>query len=264
MEKLLSDLPLSPPAQLSPSSIETWRQCPLKFKYTRIDGLEDPSGREAVLGSFVHEVLEDLYRLERPLRTLDSAKQIASELWKTKWSIQAEVVVPPQQQRQFRWQAWWCVENLFALENPQEQDFGGLEHRFESRIGNVAVRGVIDRWQVVDDALIISDYKTGKTPAQRYRQNKFFQLLIYALALSKEFSMPVSNTQLIYLKTGDKLEYVPTQQDYDHVLERVTAVRSEVEQACETGDFPAIPSRLCDWCHFKESICPQWNPKVVA
>ncbi|MGA0152949.1 MAG: PD-(D/E)XK nuclease family protein, partial [Ilumatobacteraceae bacterium] len=51
---------LTPPAYLSPSSIGTYRDCPQKFKFSRIDGLKEPPTWATHLGTFVHDVLEHL------------------------------------------------------------------------------------------------------------------------------------------------------------------------------------------------------------
>lgn len=260
MGKSLSEpIAIQPPQRLSPSSIETWHQCPLKFKYTRIDMLNDPAGPEAVLGSFVHEVLEHLYWLPQEDRTLVTAKTLARNLWDQNWRSEAETHVSPQALRQFRWQAWWCVENLFELENPGDINLGGIEHKFETEIGGVSVRGVIDRWYREGDELVVGDYKTGKTPAQRFRAGKFFQLFLYSIALSQTLEKPVKRVELLYLKGGDVLSATPTEENLVQTVERIVDTRAQIEEACATGVFEAVPSRLCDWCAFKTTICPYWN-----
>jgi len=81
------------PEYLSPSSIGTYRQCPLKFKYSKIDKLPDPSGPEAILGNFVHAILEELYKLPQEFRTQQQAKEIAKELWLSEWNEKVNRVV---------------------------------------------------------------------------------------------------------------------------------------------------------------------------
>lgn len=260
MAPSLSDLPLTPPPALSPSSIETWRQCPLKFKYTRIDGLEDPPGVEAVIGSFVHEILEHLYLLPFADRNISTAQHLARTLWRDTWRDQAAPFFrSEQEERQLRWQAWWCVENLFGMETPSEISLDGVEHKFTGLIGDVPIRGIIDRWSHADGGFVIGDYKTGKTPRPQYQRNKFFQLMIYACVMSDLLNESPARLELLYLKNGDKLTMIPNAQLQDEVVATVTQVHQQVLASCETGDFPAVPSRLCDWCSFKKTICPQWN-----
>ena len=46
----------SPPPHLSPSSMGTFEQCPLKFKYSKIDMLKDDPTEATLMGNFVHDV----------------------------------------------------------------------------------------------------------------------------------------------------------------------------------------------------------------
>ena len=46
-----------------------------------IDKLPDPKGEAAVLGTFVHEILEDLLNLDSAERSLATAKKIAGRVW---------------------------------------------------------------------------------------------------------------------------------------------------------------------------------------
>ena len=57
------------PSYLSPSSIGTYRDCPQKFKLSRIDKIAEPPSWAMHVGSFVHEVLEHLYQAPAEDRT---------------------------------------------------------------------------------------------------------------------------------------------------------------------------------------------------
>ena len=46
-----------------------------------IDQLPDPPGEAAVLGTFVHQILEDLLNLDAGERSVDTARDIARKLW---------------------------------------------------------------------------------------------------------------------------------------------------------------------------------------
>ena len=65
-----------PPEYLSPSSIGLFRDCPQKFKLSYIDKIKEPPSWHLHLGSFVHEVLEFLYKEESHDRTLETVKKL--------------------------------------------------------------------------------------------------------------------------------------------------------------------------------------------
>ena len=253
------DLLLVPPPHLSPSSIGTFQQCPLKFKYNKIDKIFDGPTEATVMGNFVHDVLEDLYHQPAADRTLDTARSLMRTQWDSKWGEEAHAVVPEQRISDFRWQSWWCVENYFDMEDPQTLEPSGLETKVEGLIGDQKVLGFIDRWTLRDDeTIIISDYKTGKVPAPKWRSDKFFQLLVYSFLLAESTGKPVTDIELLYVKGSKRLTSAVTSESIQTMTDTVTQVSLGIRSRCETGKFEANPSRLCDWCSYK-SFCPAWH-----
>jgi len=260
------------PPYLSPSSISTFEQCPLKYKYTRIDKLPEPPTEATLMGNFVHEVLENFYALPPDSRTIHEVKQISASVWaESGWLERVEPIIANSVQvksgkstldkeiNAFRWKSWFCIENIFTVENPLFVEPAGIETELNGHIEGVPIKGFIDRWSRSDSGLVISDYKTGKSPSPRFAGDKFVQLLIYALVLSGFEEAPVDELQLIYLKDNKVMTLKPNAQHLTETIGRVTAAWEGVVKRCETGEWEPIPHRLCDWCNFKNTICPQWS-----
>lgn len=248
------------PEYLSPSSIGTFRQCPLKFKYSKIDGLPDPSGPEAILGNFVHDVLEELYKLPPNLRTQAQAKELARELWSSQWGEKASKVVHGEKElNRFRWSAWWCVENLWVLEDPTSFSPSKMECFVTGEIGGVKVRGYIDRLSIGDSSAIISDYKTGKTPREVDLDDKFFQLITYSQLLSHiGVDFDDISVELLYLKDGVRFKRQVTSDDLNTTISIIQQTKKDIDESCKSGNFDHKKSVLCNWCSFKR-ICPAWG-----
>jgi len=256
---------LIPPEYLSPSSIGTFQQCPLRYKYTRIDKMIDPPTEATSMGNFVHETLEHLHQDDPDARTEKRAGEIMRMLWDSKWGELVSEILHHDNEalHKFRWKSYWCVENYFKLENPTEVILDGIEYAIEDSIDigdtSVIVKGFVDRWEFCDDGSVkVSDYKTGKTPRPQWVDDKFQQLQIYAIFLQKQLGSPVKNLELLYLKDGTRYEKQITQGDLDETAETIVAVRKSIDLFCEQRKFPARKSKLCDWCAQK-SICPAWN-----
>lgn len=263
----MTDLvPLVAPPHLSPSSIGTFKQCPLRYKYSRIDNLPEPPTEASILGNFVHDIAENLYNEPSENRTELRAKQIASEVWSLYEDRVAAVLQGSAEKiRMFRWNAWWCVENLFKMEDPQALSFEGLESElnhtlFADSDTPVAIKGFIDRWNYEDGEIVIGDYKTGKVPGVRYREDKFFQLLLYGLVLQEQLKKPIKRIELLYIKNAELLQHIPTDEDIVRVSEDIKATRRAIDERCITHEFEHKRGRLCDWCNFKP-ICPAWRTK---
>jgi putative RecB family exonuclease len=252
------------PEYLSPSSISTFQQCPLKFKFSRIDKLTEPPTEATLVGNFVHDVLEDLYKEPQEHRSMSKAKQLARHQWNEKWAAEMASWIPEKKMHEARWKAWWCVENLWELEDPSSFNPAGLEDELDVAIAGVRVRGFIDRWSYRDNgSVIVSDYKTGKTPKPRYADDKYFQLLIYAVAIEEMAKIAgdnkvVEEIELLFLKDATRLRKEVTDTDRNSVKDVLVSVRSAIDARCVAGEFEATPNRLCDWCHYKP-ICPYWK-----
>ena len=160
----------------------------------------------------------------------------------------------------FKWLAYWCVENLFKMENPSEIEPDGVEHELGGDIDGVVMKGFIDRWARVNlNTARITDYKTGKTPNPRYSKDKFFQLTLYAVLLEKETGLDAFELELLYIKDGTRLTHTPTRAEIEAVKETVVTVRREIENCYANNDWKPQISKLCDWCIFKRGLCSYWN-----
>jgi putative RecB family exonuclease len=251
--------PYTPPPYLSPSSMGTFRQCPQKFKFNKIDGIPDRPSEATLLGNFVHEILEEFYAQPIDERSIASAKVLAAEVWaKSEWEKRIEGFVKPEQHRRFRWSAWWCLENLWKIENPKSIEPIGIEREVNGLLGSATVKGFIDRYERIDDGSIcISDYKTGKTPSKSWVADKFVQLRIYAALMSQDVP-DVGQLKLLYLKDGVSFSYAINEDNNQEIINYVDETYAGVQSACQSGDFPYVRSRLCDFCAYK-SICPGWK-----
>lgn len=260
------------PPHLSPSSISTFKQCPLKFQYNKIDMIPDPSNHWAVLGNLVHDILEEVYKLPAEMRTPENAKPIATKMWADKWGDETEKVLGGFKTtykmqtkshayvvNNFKRLALDCVENLWLIEDPQNIEPTGLEYELNGEIGGVRLKGFIDRYSQSEGktSLTVSDYKTGKTPKYDLDE-KFSQLLIYAKLLINLGVGDVDRIELLYLKEGVKLSKDVTHSEVSKLEEMIVETKSQIDERCSNGYFEPIKSNLCGFCNYK-TICPAWS-----
>jgi len=251
---------LKAPAYLSPSSITTYRDCPQKFKFSRIDGIKEPPSWATHLGTFVHEVLEHLYQLDADERTLDAVKQLAGERWQvSEWEKAVNALDKKQGEiRDFKIQAFECLKNLWKVEEPSSVELMGMEHEVLSDVDGVAMKGYIDRFHIDDSGfVVIGDYKTGKIPNPRFKSedDKFFQLFSYALMLQESDQEETSRVELLYLKDGVRHDVTVTPVKLAIARGTIVETKEAVDAACESEKFECNVTKLCDWCFFKPQ-CP--------
>ena len=246
------------PKHLSASSITTYEQCPLRFRFSRIDRIPEPTTEAMILGTFVHEILEILYSQIPSERTLPNARSIARELWTNKFEEETSTV-KIKDINDFRWRAWWCVENVFQMEDPPEVKIRGVEDKFSATINDVPLLGFIDRWTEEEDgSLTVTDYKSGKVSKPQYEGDKIFQIVLYAEMLERLNNIEVANAEIMYVKFKETKRYEPTPKRRATVLKLVDQTWDGVQTGCDTGLFPTKTGPLCNWCAYKP-ICPAWS-----
>ena len=66
---------------LSPSRAGDFMTCPLLYRFRTIDKLPEPLSPDAVRGTLVHKVLEDLFDLPAAERTPEQARDLLVPAW---------------------------------------------------------------------------------------------------------------------------------------------------------------------------------------
>ena len=146
-------------------------------------------------------VLEKLMQEPVENRTVDRAKKLARELW-PKMENHPDYQGLELDDRgglDFRINGWRAIEGLWDLEDPSEVRVASTEQDVRVEINGVPFRGIIDRVDETDEGLVVTDYKSGKAPSQRYSSNYSTQMLLYAAALTELEGQKPAKAQLLYL-----------------------------------------------------------------
>ena len=252
------------PRHLSPSSASLYQQCPRKWRHRYIDRLPDPPGEPALVGTFAHLVLEHLLQLPEGQRSQDAAKTLARKHWpeiEQEADYQA-LGLNDTEAKAFRWKAWEAIAGLWALENPDETEVHATEHEVQVDISGVPFRGIIDRVDVVDNSLVISDYKSGKAPSDRFRHRPLKQVLLYAAAIEASFGQRPLGARLLYL--GQRtLGVRVTPSNLSAAVGELASTWSSLTNDCERNEFATSTGPLCAWCPFLAE-CPDGQQEVIA
>ena len=104
----------------------------------------------------------------------------------------------------------------------------------------------------------VVDYKTGRSPSERFEVKALFQMKFYGLVMWRRTGRVPDLLQLVYLKDGTIVRYEPDEADLLALERNVRAVWTAIEQAVATRDFRPSPSKLCGWCDFKP-LCPAFG-----
>ena len=258
---------LSLPTSLSPSKVASFKDCALAFRYSVIDRLPEPPSPAAAKGTLVHKALELLFAEEEPAaRTIEAALAKLDRAWELVIEGDGEYEeLELDDPDAFRADAADRVRRYFDLEDPATINPIGLELRLEASLGSLKLAGIIDRLELdADGELVVTDYKTGRAPSERFEQGRLGGVHFYAFLCEQALGRRPARIQLLYLSDPPvAIVATPSDQSIRGMANRATAIWSAVERACDREDFRPRPGRLCDWCAFKDR-CPAFADGLVA
>jgi putative RecB family exonuclease len=246
---------------LSPSRAGDFMTCPLLYRFRVVDRLPEPPSREALRGTLVHQVLEDLFDLPAAERTLDRAHAMVPTAWEAVRSEDPDLVESlfdgADDAAAWLASAEPLLATYFGLEDPAALEPAERELRVETTLDDgLVLRGYVDRLdRNASGETRVVDYKTGRAPREAFEQKALFQMRFYALVLWRASGTVPRVLQLLYLGDGQVLRYSPDEADLVATERKVRALWAAIQRAHETGDWRASPSRLCDWCAHR-ALCP--------
>ena len=233
----------------------------MAFRFASIEKLPEPPSTHATKGSLVHRALEVLFthlpahRTEATIRT--SFDQAVAE-----YSVDPELVLlglTEAELEAFVADAWVLVQNYLRMEDPTAIRDIGLELRLEAQVGDLTLRGIIDRLELGPDGeLIVTDYKTGRAPGLKWEQSKLGGVHFYSFLCESVLGRRPDAIRLMYLRTGETITATPSEQSVRFITTRTHAVWKAVEKACVTGDFRPRQGKLCPSCAF-QPWCPAFG-----
>ena len=249
------------PSSLSPSKVTSFKDCALAFRFSAIDRLPEPPSPWTTKGTLVHRALELLFGEEPEARTVEAALH---HLGVARADLAddpdfTDLHLTPEEEHAFFLDAERLVRRYFDLEDPRRIRPIGLELKLEAQVGTLKLRGIIDRLELDERGdLVVTDYKTGKPPRQNYEQKSLGGVHFYAFLCEQLFGQLPSKIQLLYLSEPVAIVARPSEQSTRGLRQRVGAIWTAVERACEREDFRPRPSALCAYCAF-QSYCPAFG-----
>ncbi|MGZ4465658.1 MAG: RecB family exonuclease [Nocardioides sp.] len=254
---------------LSPSRAGDFMTCPLLYRFRTIDKLPEPFSPDAVRGTVVHKVLEDLFDLPAAERTPERARDLLVPSWEAVLEAEPEVAEmfttgpdgrPAPVVGDWLTTCREVLDRYFTLEDPRRLEPAERELYVEALLDSkLLLRGFVDRVDVAPDGAIrVVDYKTGRSPGERFEAKALFQMKFYALVIWRTRGVVPAMLQLVYLGNAEMLRYVPDEADLLATERKVEAVWRAIRDAETSGDWRPNRSRLCDWCAHR-SVCPAWG-----
>tara|TARA_B100000609_G_scaffold3301_1_gene2545 strand:- start:215 stop:1189 length:975 start_codon:yes stop_codon:yes gene_type:complete len=252
---------------LSPSRASQFKTCPQQFKFANVDKLKEPTNEVQAKGTAVHQALEDLFELPKEDRDTEKLHNLFRAAW-TKVRRTDEhhnLFSSVDEEREWGVDGLKLLNNYMSMEDPKSFDPLERERWVRGTIEDLNLRGILDRMDRNQNGeLIIVDYKSGKAPAEKYKEPRFFALKLYALLIRDELGITPTELKLIYLKNSTIHTLKVDNAMLDEVKIEILDIWNDIKLAFEENNFPATKNALCkNWCYYKP-ICPVFNDNAPS
>jgi DNA helicase-2/ATP-dependent DNA helicase PcrA len=229
---------------LSASDIDTYRICPLKYKFARVFRIPQEPTIYQRFGIVVHQVLERFHK-----QGGGSLAQLM-ELFEASWRRSG--FGDSDDEQQFRERAVTALESYWERDHESDSEAVWFERSFAFRIGPHLLRGRVDRVdRHPDGSYELIDYKTGRAKTEEELREDV-QLSVYQMGARESWGLETSAQSYFYVLTGER---VPVEHS-DEELDRVRATVSEIAGGILKQRFEPTPSpEICSFCDYR-IICP--------
>ena len=251
------------------SSIECFRNCPLKYKYQNIDKIKAPKNIDALFGSSIHNSLKFMFQRGPLYPTLDQIIDFFRTVWEQKKLPMDAEALDSSAETVYYKEGISLLEKFYKNNPPWNYNVVDMESRFEFEIDDPktgekhTLSGIMDRIDKnADGGFEIIDYKTKrKMPGQKEIDNDL-QMSIYQLGLVKKWPHIDANKiklSFYFLKHGEKISTVRTKEQVEETRNFILETIRDINEKIKDGNnFPPTPSPLCDWCEYRQ-MCPMWK-----
>ncbi len=199
-------------------------------------------------------------------------EEVARERFARMWaSVEGCLQTFPDLPYQAAYRAARAAGGFAYVEDPDERDFDAKRFRWDE-IGDFPIYAIPDMaYQRADNTVEILDWKTGREPTNRPKDEPTLQLVLYARSLKTRYpQLPgIHDFEVaeVYLPSGKRYG---TRLDERHmervtrsVVESVDAMRDLLDDAVRNvateERFDLMEDRRgCRWCVFR-ALCPGWT-----
>ena len=233
---------------LSASDIQTYRSCPLRYKFARVLRIPTEQTLHQRFGIAVHTVLERFHcdggeTLEQLLELLDSGWRKAG-------------LGDSQRENELRELATTALTRYHERLRGQDCEPVWFERSFSFRLGPHHLRGRVDRVDRVtgeggEETYELIDYKTSRAKTAEQLKDDV-QLSLYALAAREAWGLESSRQAYYYVLDDAKVPVPRGERD----AASVTDVVMEVGEGILAQEFEPTPSHAaCSICDYR-IVCP--------
>ena len=231
---------------LSASDIETYRTCPLKYKFARVFRIPSEPTLNQRFGILVHQVLERFHQGGTTSGSLPELLGLLEAGWRRGGFGDSE------EERQLRAKATQALLRYHERFQGEDSEPVWFERAFAFKLGPHLLRGRVDRVdKLPDGGYELIDYKTGR-PKSATQLQEDVQLSLYAVGARESWQLEAAHQAYYYVLDDEKVPVERSAEDRDWITDTVF----EVAEGILGQGFEPTPSwSACSMCDYRIA-CP--------
>ena len=256
---------------ISPSRLNSWIACPLKFQFRYVDGMRSPSTPSLFLGKQVHAGLETYYR-HRMLGITLTPEDVTARMnaaWDDAVAEEGIDFDTSKEELALRNQAEALVRAYLDQAPPNEPKPLAVEARMEVPLIDPAneedlgipLLGIVDLILDGPDGATIIDFKTSARSAPPSAISHEIQLTSYAYLFHRLEGREAAGLEirsLVKTKTP-KIAIHPYPAPGPTHFARLFALTREYLDSLDRESFNYRPGWGCSMCEFRKTDCRAWQ-----
>jgi DNA helicase-2/ATP-dependent DNA helicase PcrA len=231
---------------LSATDIETYRTCPLKYKFARVFKIPSEPTLNQRFGILVHQVLERFHQGGTAAGSLPELLGLLEAGWRRGGFGDSE------EERQLRAKATQALLRYHERFQDEDAEPVWFERAFSFSLGPHVLRGRVDRVdKLPGGGYELIDYKTGR-PKSLPQLRDDVQLSLYAVGARESWQLEAAQQAYYYVLDDEKVAVERDADDSDWITDTVF----EVADGILGQGFEPTPSwSACSMCDYRIA-CP--------
>jgi DNA helicase II / ATP-dependent DNA helicase PcrA len=232
---------------LSASDIDTYRSCPLRYKFGRVLKIPSEQTLHQRFGIAVHQVLERYHTSEHT--TVQAMMELFEACWRRGGFGDSD------KERELHSKARAALVLYHRHLEAHEAEPVWFERSFSFKLGPHHLRGRVDRVDRLPDGKYeLIDYKTSR-PRTAAQLKDDVQLSLYAVGARESWEVQAERLSYYYVLDDLKVPVPSAEMDPDWIA----TVVAEVGEAIMAQRFEPTPSpATCALCDYRIA-CPAWE-----
>jgi DNA helicase-2/ATP-dependent DNA helicase PcrA len=229
---------------LSASDIDTYRLCPLKYKFARVFRIPQEPSVNQRFGILVHQVLERYHSQG------GTSHETLMDLFDVGWRRSG--LGDSNDEQQFRERGVAALRRYWEVEQASQSEPVSFERSFAFKLGPHLLRGRVDRVDRLPDGRHeLIDYKTGK-PKSGLELREDVQLSLYQMGARESWGLETSAQSYYYVLDAEKVPVEHSEEELGRVRDTV----AEIAGGITRQEFDPTPSyEICSFCDYR-ILCP--------